>query len=180
MAVFQGRVWTFGEDINTDLIQPGSARNMPLEERHLACFSANRPGWSGEVKPGDIIIAGKNFGTGSSRPAAQNFLKLGVAFIGAESVNGLFLRNSINFGLPVMAVPGVSSGFEEQDMAEVDLSAGTVRNVRTDELFRFAPLPQMLLDLLARGGLMKTMYEQGKIRKLDAARVTAEAATGTR
>jgi len=171
---FQGRVWKFGEDINTDLIQPGAARNMPLEQRHLACFSANRPGWSSEVQPGDIIVAGKNFGTGSSRPAAQNFLKLGVAFIGAETVNGLFLRNSINFGLPVMAVPGVSSGFEEPDTAEVDLSAGTIRNLRTSQVFQFAPLPPMLLQLLAQGGLMKVMFEQHKIRRLEAALPRAE------
>ena len=166
MSLFQGRVWTFGEDINTDLIQPGSARNLPLDQRHLACFSANRPGWSSEVQPGDIIVAGKNFGTGSSRPAAQNFLKLGIAFIGAETVNGLFLRNSINFGLPVMAVPGVAAGFEEPDVAEVDLAAGTIRNLRTRRTFQFAPLPPMLLDLLARGGLMKIMHEQHKIRPL--------------
>jgi 3-isopropylmalate/(R)-2-methylmalate dehydratase small subunit len=169
MAVFQGRIWKFGEDINTDLIQPGAARSYPLDQRHLACFSANRPGWSSEVQPGDIIIAGKNFGTGSSRPAAQNFLKLGVAFIAAETVNGLFLRNSINFGLPVMTVPGVSGGFEEPDIAEVNLSAGTIRNTRTNGIFRFAPLPPMLLDLLAQGGLMNVMLEQHKIRKLEAA-----------
>ncbi|MBV9578663.1 MAG: 3-isopropylmalate dehydratase [Chloroflexi bacterium] len=164
--MFTGRIWKFGDDINTDLIQPGSARNLPLDQRHLACFSANRPGWSSEVHPGDIVIAGKNFGTGSSRPAAQNFLKLGIAFIGAETVNGLFLRNSINFGLPVMAVPGVSSGFEEPDIAEVDLSAGTLHNTRTQQTFHFAPLPPMLLDLLARGGLMKIMYANHTIRPL--------------
>jgi 3-isopropylmalate/(R)-2-methylmalate dehydratase small subunit len=169
MVNLSGRIWKFGEDINTDLIQPGSARSLPLEQRHLACFSGNRPGWSSEVQRGDIIVAGKNFGTGSSRPAAQNFLKLGVAFIAAETVNGLFLRNSINFGLPVMAVPGVSGGFEEPDIAEVDLSAGTIRNPRTNQTFRFAPLPAMLLELLAQGGLMQIMYEQHKIRKLEAA-----------
>jgi 3-isopropylmalate/(R)-2-methylmalate dehydratase small subunit len=74
MPILTGRVWKFGDDINTDLIQPTSARNLPLDQRHLACFSANRPGWSSEVRQGDIIVAGKNFGTGSSRPAAQSGL----------------------------------------------------------------------------------------------------------
>jgi len=163
MATFNGRIWKFGEDINTDLIQP-IVRSASTTERHLMCFSANRPGWSSEVQPGDIIIAGKNFGCGSSRPAAQNFVKLGIAFIGAESVNGLFLRNSINFGLPIMTVPGVAAGFEEPDVATVDLAAGTVANSRTGQSFKFAPMPQMRLDLLAQGGLMPSMRERGLIR----------------
>jgi 3-isopropylmalate/(R)-2-methylmalate dehydratase small subunit len=165
MAGFTGRVWKFGEDINTDLIQPVGARNFPPDQRHKACFMANRPGWSEEVQPGDVIVAGKNFGCGSSRPAAQNFVKLGVAFIGAETVNGLFLRNSINFGLPIMTVPGISRAFDEPDHAEVDLAAGTIKNTRTGETLRFAPMPQMLLDLLAQGGLMPSMRERGLVRK---------------
>lgn len=162
MQVLRGRIWKFGDDINTDLIQPSVSAKTP-EERALACFSANRPGWSSQVQPGDILIAGRNFGTGSSRPAAANLITLGVACVIGESVNGLFLRNSINLGLPAVAIPGVADAFEEPDVAEVDLAVGQLRNLRSGQRFRFSPLPEMVLDVLEQGGLMEIMVKRGYI-----------------
>ena len=103
--LLRGRVWKFGDDINTDLMYPGFLHSLPEEERHLHCMSANRPGWAVQVQEGDILIAGKDFGTGSARPAAQSLFRLGIRCILAEAINGLFLRNAINFGLPVMPTP---------------------------------------------------------------------------
>ncbi len=160
--VVHGRVWKFGDDINTDLIQPSVSASTP-RERAAFCFSANRPGWSSQVQEGDIIVAGRNFGTGSSRPAASNLITLGVACVVADSMNGLFLRNSINLGLPALSVPGVSSAFEEPDVAEVDLAAGILRNVRTQQVLRFAPLPDLVLDVLRQGGLMAVMLQRGYV-----------------
>ncbi len=160
--LLRGRVWKFGDDINTDLIQPSVASNSP-EERARACFSANRPGWSSQVQRGDFVLGGRNFGTGSSRPAAANFLTLGVGCVIAESMNGLFLRNSINLGLPALTLPGVLNAFAELEEADVDLVAGRLRNVRTGAELHFAPLPEMILDVLEQGGLMAVMVKRGYV-----------------
>jgi len=162
VQVLRGRVWKFGDDINTDLIQPSVAAKTP-EERAAACFSANRPGWSSRVQRGDMLIAGRNFGTGSSRPAAGNLITLGVACVIAESINGLFLRNSINLGLPALSIPGVADAFDEPDLAELDLTAGQLRNLRSGQEFSFSPLPKMVLDVLEQGGLMAVMVKRGYI-----------------
>jgi 3-isopropylmalate/(R)-2-methylmalate dehydratase small subunit len=161
-TVLRGRVWKFGDDINTDLIQPSVNAASP-EERARHCFSANRPGWSSQVQAGDIIIGGRNFGTGSSRPAAANFITLGIACVIAESMNGLFLRNSINLGLPALSVAGAPDAFDEMDEAEVNLVSGTLRNLRSGAELAFAPLPDMVLDVLEHGGLMAVMLERGYV-----------------
>jgi 3-isopropylmalate/(R)-2-methylmalate dehydratase small subunit len=162
VQVLRGRIWKFGDDINTDLIQPSLPGATP-RDRAAACFSANRPGWSGQVQRGDMLVAGRNFGTGSSRPAAGNLLTLGVACVIAESINGLFARNSINLGLPVLSIPGVADAFEEPDVAEVDLTAGQLRNVRTGNVMNFSPLPGLVLDVLEQGGLMAVMLKRGYV-----------------
>jgi len=169
MEAFRGRIWKFGDDINTDLIAP-MGPPVSEEERIKRCFSANRPGWSSEVQQGDIIIGGKNFGTGSSRPAAQVLTKLGVVGVVAESVNGLFMRNAINFGLPILVLPGVTEAFSEPDVAEIDMAQGEVRNLETGKTFSFQPMPTQFLDILERGGLMKIMFEEGLITKVDPTR----------
>lgn len=162
MQVLRGRIWKFGDDINTDLIQPSVPGATP-QDRAAACFAANRPGWSGQVQRGDMLVAGRNFGTGSSRPAAGNLLTLGVACVMAESINGLFARNSINLGLPVLSIAGVADAFEEPDVAEVDLQAGQLRNLRTGHTLSFSPLPELILDVLEQGGLMSVMVKRGYV-----------------
>ena len=160
----RGRVWKFGDDINTDLMYPGFLNSLPEEERHLHCMSANRPGWAVQVQEGDILIAGKDFGTGSARPAAQSLFRLGIRCILAEAINGLFLRNAINFGLPVMPTPGIAGAFEEGDIAEVELMKGQVRNTRTDQVIQATALPERLLNVVAEGGLIPLLRNQGYVR----------------
>ena len=103
---FTGKVWKFGDDINTDLVIPNFAVLMPLEEQLQHCFSANRPGWVDEVQPGDALVAGRNFGVGSARNIGAVFHALGISGVVAESFNGLGLRNCINSGLPSLPCAG--------------------------------------------------------------------------
>ncbi len=100
-----GKVWVFGDDLNTDAMYPAFAMKMDPPEAAKHVFYEVRPGWTDEVSPGDIVLAGKNFGVGSSRPVAALFTELGVAGLVAEEFNSLFFRNAVNAGLPAMTLP---------------------------------------------------------------------------
>ena len=119
---FKARVWKFGENINTDLILPIQAFYLPAAEQPKYVFHANRPGWVDQVQPGDIIIGGKNFGMGSSRPAARSLKNLGLACLVAPSINGLFFRNCVNFAFPAIECPGVHEAFQEEKWRRWTLS----------------------------------------------------------
>ena len=157
----RGRVWKFGDDINTDLMYPGSAYGLPEAEQARQCFAANRPGWAEQVQEGDVLVGGRNYGTGSSRPAARSLRVLGIRCLLAETINGLFLRNAVNFGLPALAVPGVAAAFEEGDLAEIDLASGRVRNARTGQALQGSPLPPALREIIDAGGLVPLLRERG-------------------
>ncbi len=161
MLNIKGRVWVFGDNINTDLMYPGFVKTLPEAERPKHCMNANRPGWSQQVKEGDILVAGKNFGCGSSRPAARNLKALGLSCVLAESFNGLFLRNAINFGLPSLSLEGVSKMFEEGDSAEVDFRAAKVKNTKTSETRTATPLPERLINIVESGGLIPLLKKEG-------------------
>lgn len=160
---FTGRVWKFGDEINTDLIFPHSAFRASPDEQCRLCMSDNRPGWSAQVQPGDILIAGKNFGTGSSRPGAAVLKRLGLAGMVAESYNGLFYRNCIGYGFAALAVPGVTALFEEGDTAEVDLEAGTVKNLRTGAVAQGNRLSREMMEIIAAGGIEGVLKAKGYI-----------------
>ncbi len=156
-----GRVWSFGDNVNTDLMVPGFALRMSADEQLKHLFAANRPDWRDQVREGDIVVGGKNFGTGSSRPGARSLYRAGIRALIADSINGLFLRNSVNFGLPAMQCPGVSAAFEEGDVADVDFKAGTVRNQRTGVVVQGQPVPQMLMDIIDAGGIEPLLRKEG-------------------
>jgi 3-isopropylmalate/(R)-2-methylmalate dehydratase small subunit len=158
-----GAVWIFGDNINTDLMLPGPLLFASEEEQKRAVFAANRPGWVDQVRPGDIVIGGLNFGMGSSRPAARSLRNLGVAAVIADSINGLFFRNAVNFGLLALECPGVHSAFAEGQTAEVSLDGFTVRNRATGVLLKALPVPAMLLELMREGGLYPHLEKQGLI-----------------
>jgi 3-isopropylmalate/(R)-2-methylmalate dehydratase small subunit len=159
--LLKGRVWVFGDNIDTDLMMPHGAFEKPLHEQAKMVFRANRPGWVDLVKKGDILVAGKNFGTGSSRPAALLFKTLGIEAVAAESINGLFFKNCINFGLPAFNCPGVTESFKEGDVAEIDPQAGTIRNVATGKSLRTGILPDMLMNIIAAGGMLELLTKEG-------------------
>lgn len=168
---FQGKVWKFGDNISTDLMMPGSrvlARpGISDKEAAQFCMEANRPGWAQQVKPGDIIVAGRNFGCGSSRPAARMLKALDIACVVADSTSRLFFRNSIHIGFPVLICPGVSKAFDEGDIAEVDVESGRIRNLTKGVELQAEPLPKDSppYQILMAGGLdnyLKARLSQGK------------------
>ena len=160
---FTARVWKFGDNINTDLILPILAFYLTPQEQTRFVFKANRPGWVDLVQPGDIIIARDNFGMGSSRPAARSLKNLGLGCVVANSINGLFFRNCVNFAFPAMECPGVFDAFTEGDIAEVDFDTGSVRNKTTNKELKGVTLPPKLLDLLKAGGIYPLLEKEGLI-----------------
>ena len=156
-----GRVWKFGDDINTDLVIPNFAVLMTLEEQLPHCFSANRPGWVDEVQPGDVLVVGRNFGVGSARNIGAVFHALGISGVVAESFNGLGLRNCINAGLPSLPCPGVADVFAEGDTAEVDWTTGAVKNATTGATAQGNPIPQALQDIVSAGGVENVLRREG-------------------
>jgi 3-isopropylmalate/(R)-2-methylmalate dehydratase small subunit len=159
----KGCVWKFGDDMNTDLIFPHSALRVPPEEQIKLIFSDNRPGWVDRVQKGDFIVAGRNFGTGSSRPGAVLLKRLGIGCLLAESINGLFFRNSIAYGFAAMQCPGVFNLFEEGDLAEVDLLQGTVKNERTGKILHGNALSGSMIDTISAGGIEELLHVKGYV-----------------
>ena len=160
---FEARVWKFPANINTDLILPSGSIYLSQAEQARLIFKANRPGWVDLAQPGDIIVGGRNFGMGSSRPASRSLKNLGISCVIAESINGLFFRNCINYAFPAMECPGVEALFAEGDIAQVDFADGTVRNVTSGKGLGAKALPAKLLDLLAAGGIYPLLEQQGII-----------------
>ena len=160
---FQARVWKFGDNINTDLILPNVAFYLTPQEQLRYVFRANRPGWVDEMRPGDILIGGKNFGMGSSRPAARNLKNLGLACLVAHSINGLFYRNAVNFAFPAMECEGVESLFEEGDTAEVDFDTGSVKNATRGGSLTGRTIPHELLKIVDAGGIFPLLEREGYI-----------------
>lgn len=157
----EGRVWVFGDSVDTDNMYPGFAMKLPIAEASQHVFYALRPGWTDEVGEGDIVVAGKNFGIGSSRPVAQLFKQLGVAALVADEFNSLFLRNSINFGMPVATIPGVSGLLADGDVVRLDIGAATLERTADGLMLAGQPLPQFVLDIIAQGGILPMLAAQG-------------------
>jgi 3-isopropylmalate/(R)-2-methylmalate dehydratase small subunit len=158
-----GRVWKFGDDINTDLMLPGAVMSKGEAEQARAVFAANRPGWIDAMRKGDAIVAGRNFGMGSNRPASRSLRNIGIGFLLAESINGLFFRNSVNFGFLALECPGCFAAFEEGDAAELDLDGWSVRNGRSGAVLTPSPIPERLLSLMRGGGIFPLMEKEGLI-----------------
>jgi 3-isopropylmalate/(R)-2-methylmalate dehydratase small subunit len=149
-----GRIFLFGDDIDTDQLAPGQYMKGGLAELAAHCLEAVRPDFPAAVKPGDIIVAGSNFGMGSSREQAAEALKyLGVAGVVARSFAGIFYRNAINLGLPVFIAEGDLAYVEDGELAEIDLDVGELRPASSAPV-RLEPLPDNLKTLLADGGLV--------------------------
>lgn len=156
-----GRVWVFGDSLNTDAMYPAFAMKMEIPEASKHVFYEVRPGWTDQVRPGDIVVAGRNFGVGSSRPVAALFRHLGVAALIAAEFNSLFLRNAINAGLPALTIPNATALFSDGDTATIDIKTGCYRN-ETAEIDGTAPaLPDLVLEILASGGILARLADEG-------------------
>lgn len=161
--MISGKTWMFGDDINTDLILPAPFMYLPKEQQAKHVFEANRPGWVDQVARGDVIVAGRNFGTGSSRPAPLALTALGIGCLVADSINPLFFRNCVSFGLPALECAGVSALFAEGDEAEVSMAEASVRNLRTGEVLGGLSIPEALLSLMRGGGIFPLLENEGLI-----------------
>lgn len=151
-----GFAWCYGDNINTDLIYPGRylAITSPLEMAKNAMADVD-PKFGKNVQTGDIIIAGSNFGCGSSREQAVMCLKFaGIAAIIAESFARIFYRNAINQGLPAIISSKASSAVKTGDRIELDIHSGVLMNLNTGKKISFEPVPEFLLEIVNHGGII--------------------------
>ncbi len=160
-TIVRGRVWHFGHDISTDLLSPGGFAIGSVDERKMHTLESVNPGFAGDVRPGDVVVTGRNFGCGSSRETAPENLKaLGVGCIVAESLSRLFLRNAVAIGLPALVCPGVHEAFADGDDIEVDLASGRVVNHRTGAMLEASALPEEMREILDAGGILAVLRRQ--------------------
>jgi len=161
---FKGKVWKFGDDVNTDIIIPGKYKFKTLDMKELAkhAMEGIDPNFSKKVNLGDIIVAGKNFGCGSSREHAPRVLKeVGISTIIAESFARIFFRNAINIGLPVIECKDAAREIVEGDIVEVDLEKGLISNLKNGKNYKFKPIPKPLINILNSGGLIEYLKRFG-------------------
>jgi 3-isopropylmalate/(R)-2-methylmalate dehydratase small subunit len=156
MTALRGRAWTFGRDVDTDLIIPARYLNMKTAaELAQHVMEDADPAFAGKVKPGDIVVAKENFGCGSSREHAPIALKgAGVSVVIAKSFARIFYRNSLNTGLPILVAPEAVDGIGEGDEVTVDLASGEIANLTTGATFQAQPLPPFMRELVEAGGLL--------------------------
>ena len=154
-GMMRGRGFKFGDDISTDLIAPGRyfhlRSNLPELAKHV--LEDADPEFASKVKPGDIVVGGRNFGLGSSREHAPTIIKIaGIGAVLAKSFARIFFRNSINIGLPALICD--TDKIDEGDMLEIDLRKGIVRNLTKNLEISFNPLPEVMIKILSDGSLV--------------------------
>ena len=161
MAVLEGKVWRYGDNIDTDVIIPARYLNT-FDPKELAkhCMVDIDKDFAQKVKAGDIMVGGKNFGCGSSREHPPVAIKAcGVPVIIAASFARIFYRNGINVGLPLMEIGDNVERIHAGDKLSVDLSSGKIRDITTGETFQATPLPGFIQDIAKAGGLIQYVKE---------------------
>ncbi len=162
--ILKGRAWKFGDDISTDHITPGRYFHLRsnIEELAKHIMEDADPDFMKKFKPGDFIVAGKNFGMGSSREHAPLALKVaGVSAVLAKSFARIFYRNAINVGLPVLIVD--TDPIDSGDELEVDLAKGIVRDLTKGMEMKAKPLPDIMIGILKEGGLVEFVKKHGTL-----------------
>lgn len=159
---YKGRAHKFGDDVNTDEILPARHLNT-TDKAELAkhCMEDADRDFARKVKPGDFIVAGKNFGCGSSREHAPIAIKAsGVSCVIAENFARIFFRNAINIGLPIIESKEASGRIRSNDELAVDMDKGIVRNLKRKESYRFEKYPQFMQRMIRAGGLMNSLKKK--------------------
>jgi len=161
--IIRGRVHLFGENINTDdIIAAKYLVTTDAKELGKHCMETIAPDFVAQVKLGDIIVAGKNFGCGSSREHAPLALKgCGIAAVIAPSFAGIFFRNAINIGLPFVELADISA-ISAHDELEIDLAKGTIKNISKNKTYETTAFPKFLQDIVQEGGLLKYVLAKRK------------------
>ena len=158
------RAWKFGDDINTDVITPGRY-TVTLDKSRLGeiAFIEYRPEFAKEVKQGDIVVAGRNFGCGSSREHSPVALKAaGVRAVVAKSFARIFFRNSINIGLPILIFADTDM-IDDGDELELDIRTGLIRDVTKGKEIQAEPLPDFIMKIVLQGGLVPFLRDEGYV-----------------
>ena len=162
--IITGKVWKFSDDIDTDAIIPARYLNTS-DPAELAghCMEDADPDFSKKVKPGDIIVAGKNFGCGSSREHAPLAIKgAEIEAVVAASFARIFYRNAFNIGLPIFESPDAAARIREGDRVRIDSAGGLIYNLTLDEEYRATAIPPFMAEILAAGGLINQIRAQVK------------------
>ena len=168
MMKFQGRVWKFGSDIDTDAIIPARYLNLvdPIELGKHA-MEDERPEFVKQVKSGDVLVAGKNFGCGSSREHAPLVLKVaGISCIIAKSFARIFYRNGFNQGVALLESAEAAEAIQEGDQVRVDLVTGEIEDLTQRKKFHAKPIPHFMQELIDHGGLVPHLRKKGGGRKI--------------
>lgn len=165
MSKLSGRAWVFGDDISTDHIAPGRyfhlRSNLPELTKHV--LEDAREDFAGNVQPGDFVVAGENFGLGSSREHAPTIIKMaGVSAVLAKSFARIFFRNAVNIGLPVIMLD--TSGIDEGDQLDMDLENGILKNLAKGMDIPFQPMSAEMMKILGDGGLVEHINKHGEIK----------------
>ncbi|MGD2200173.1 MAG: 3-isopropylmalate dehydratase small subunit [Candidatus Bathyarchaeota archaeon] len=152
----EGRVWKYGDDVNTDLIIPGKYLELvDPEEMATHAMEGLDPRFSENVEKGDIVVGGSNFGCGSSREHAPlALIHSGVSVVVAESFARIFYRNAINIGLPALECRGITKAVEDGDTINIDITSGVITDTRTGAELEFSQLPGFMIEVLSEGGLV--------------------------
>jgi 3-isopropylmalate/(R)-2-methylmalate dehydratase small subunit len=165
---FAGKAWVFGDNIDTDQITPGKYLTMITAEELGKVVLAGAPGredFAKKVGKGDVMVAGRNFGCGSSREHAPLAIKgAGMPVVLAESFARIFYRNAINVGLPILEVADISKKVHEGDVLDVDLTTGKIVNKTRNETYEAVPLSDKAMSILRAGGLVEVTREKLKAR----------------
>jgi 3-isopropylmalate/(R)-2-methylmalate dehydratase small subunit len=160
-----GKAWKFGDDINTDIVISGKYKLSitDLDQLSSHAMEAARPDFAMKVQKGDYIVAGRNFGCGSSREQAPLVLMhLGVSAVVARSFARIFFRNALNIGLPAVECEQADK-IKEGDLLEVDLAKGVVRNFSKGESYTVMPFPPQMRVILSEGGLVNYVKKHRKL-----------------
>ncbi|MGE5372225.1 MAG: 3-isopropylmalate dehydratase small subunit [Solirubrobacterales bacterium] len=158
-----GKVYKFGKDVDTDAIIPARYLNTadPKELAKHCMEDSSNPQFPNIVKPGDLILADKNFGCGSSREHAPIAIKAaGVAVVVARSFARIFYRNSINIGLPILECPECIDEISEGDELDVDIKSGSIKNLTTGKTYQAEPFPEFMMQIMDKGGLINYVNEK--------------------
>ena len=160
--MIEGKAIKYGNNVDTDVIIP--ARYLTTsdpDELAAHCFEDLDPSFKGKVQPGDIVVAGTNFGCGSSREHAPIAIKAsGISCIIAETFARIFYRNALNIGLPIMECPEAAKDIQDGDRVAVDLAKGIITNITRNRTYKAAPFPPFMQELIKAGGLVQYVNEK--------------------
>ena len=160
---YKGRVWIFGDHVDTDAIIP--ARFLNVSDKEVlaeSCFADMRPDFHGTVEPGDVIVGGRNFGCGSSREHAPLAIKeAGISVVIAGSFARIFYRNAFNIGLPLLESEEAADAFSDGDRVVVDLRSGEIKEEGDGSRVVAKAIPDFMMEIVQSGGLVSYIKEKG-------------------